>query len=132
MILALDYGTRYIGLAISDPDERLALRHSVLDQKQQPGLAPLRKIIEQEKVTTLLIGVPISLSGNESKQTHITRDFITKLKAAFPEVEIKEVDETLTSWSADEQIRHEGGKKEDAHMEAARIMLEAYLTPSTG
>ena len=127
MILALDYGTRYIGLAISDPDERLALRHSVIDQKQQPAMATLKQIVDQERITTIIVGVPISLSGNESQQTHITRKFVAKLKEEFPTLAIKEVDETLTSWSADEQIRHEGGKKEDAHMEAARIILETYL-----
>lgn len=128
MILALDYGTRYIGLAITDPDERFALRHSVIDQKQQPAIAALKKIVEGEKVETMLIGVPISLSGNESEQTHITREFIAEIKSALPSLEIKEVDETLTSWSADEQIKQEGGKKEDAHMEAARLILETYLT----
>ncbi len=128
MILALDYGTRYIGIAITDPDENLALRHSVIDQKQHDVLSLLKKIIDQEKVGTILIGVPISLSGNPSQQTHLTRDFITKLQAGFPTLTIKEVDETLTSWSADEQIRQEGGKKEDAHMEAARLILQTHLT----
>lgn len=130
MILALDYGTRYIGLAITDPAGRLALRHSVIDQKKEEAITALKKILEKERVGTILVGVPISLSGKESQQTHITRDFIAKLKNELSNIEIKEVDETLTSWSADEQIRSEGGKKEDAHMEAARIILETYLTIS--
>lgn len=131
MTIALDYGSRYIGIAITDPDEKIAVRHSVIDQKREEALVVLKKIVEEEGVQTVLVGVPISLSGKESQQTHITRDFITKLRAALPEnIDIQEVDETLTSWSADEQIRHEDGKKEDAHMEAARLMLQAYLTES--
>lgn len=125
--MSLDYGTRYIGVAITDPDERLALRHSVIDQKQQNALDALKQIIEQEKIDKLLVGVPISLSGKPSQQTQITRDFIATLQAEFPTLNIAEVDETLTSWSADEQIRQEGGKKEDAHMEAARIILQTFL-----
>lgn len=128
MILALDYGSRYIGVAITDPDEHLALRHSVIDQKKDDAFTAIKKIVANEKIDTIVVGLPISLSGNESQQTHVTRDFITYLRAALPAVTIKEVDETLTSWSADRQVKIEGGKKEESHMEAARIILETYLT----
>lgn len=131
MILCLDYGTRYVGLAITDYDEKFAVRHSVIDQKQQPVLPLLANIIEQEKISTLLVGLPISLSGNESEQTQITRDFIKILKENFEGIPIKEVDETLTSSEAEQQVAFEGGKKETAHAEAARIMLTEYLSKQT-
>jgi putative holliday junction resolvase len=128
MILCLDYGTRYIGLAITDDEERLAVRHSVIDQKQEAALAILEALIIADKVDTVLVGVPISLSGNESEQTKITREFITQLRQVVPEnVTLKEVDETLTSFEADRRIAAEGGRKDDAHAEAARIMLDEYL-----
>ena len=128
MILCLDYGSRYIGVAITDPDERLALRHSVIDQKKDQALPILQTIIEKERVTTIVVGVPISLSGNESQQTKVSRKFIEKLKVAFPTLTIDEADETLTSYEAEQHIKAEGGKPGDAHAEAARLILKTYLT----
>ncbi len=128
MIICLDYGSRYIGLAISDDEERLAVRHSVIDQKQTPALPVLAALVASEKVSTVLVGVPISLSGNESQQTKVTRDFIKQLREMLPaEVAIQEVDETLTSYEAEWRIAREGGNKDDAHAEAARMMLETYF-----
>ncbi|MEX2055079.1 MAG: Holliday junction resolvase RuvX [Candidatus Andersenbacteria bacterium] len=128
MILCLDYGSRYLGVAITDPDERLALRHSVIDQKQVAALPVLQTIIDKERVTTIVVGVPISLSGNESQQTKVSRNFIDMLKAAFPTLTFAEADETLTSYEAEQRIKAEGGKPGDAHAEAARLILETYLT----
>jgi putative Holliday junction resolvase len=127
MILCLDYGSRYLGVAITDPDERLALRHSVIDQKKKAALPVLQTIIEKERVTTIVVGVPISLSGNESQQTKVSRKFIEKLRTVFPSLTITEADETLTSYEAEQRIKAEGGKPGDSHAEAARIILEDHL-----
>ncbi len=132
MIVALDYGSRYIGVAITDPDSRLALRHSVIDQKKEDAFTTLAALVEKERVEKIIVGVPISLSGKESKQTHITRAFMEKLRQHLPSnVTVEETDETLTSWSADKRVKLEGGKPEEGHMEAARLILEAYLTNQT-
>ncbi|MEX1997206.1 MAG: Holliday junction resolvase RuvX [Candidatus Andersenbacteria bacterium] len=127
MILCLDYGTRYIGVAMTDPDERIALRYSTVDQKKREFAAVLKEIIEHDKISRILVGVPISLSGSESAQTRVTRNFIDYVRRQVPTIPIEEVDETLTSYAAEQQVRAEGGSREAAHAEAARIMLADYL-----
>jgi putative Holliday junction resolvase len=127
-IVCLDYGERYIGVAITDPDEKIALRHSVIDQKKQAALDTVRGIVEQERVKKVLVGVPVSLSGNETEQTRVSLAFMEKLREALgSDVSVEHVDETLTSVEAEKIVRFEGGNKDDAHAEAARLMLEQYL-----
>jgi putative Holliday junction resolvase len=127
-ILCLDYGERYVGAAITDADERLALRHSIIDRKQHDVFQAVRETVEREEVSKILVGVPVSLSGRETEQTRVSLAFIEQLtKALDPTITIESVDETLTSVEAENIVRFEGGKKDDAHAEAARLMLEQYL-----
>jgi len=128
MILCLDYGSRYIGVAITDDEERLAVRHSVIDQNQNPGLVEIKKICEQNPLKLILIGLPVSLSGKPSQQTLETAEFIKQLRPVLPkEIAIKTVDETLTSHEAERRLKIEGIDIKNAHSEAARMMLEEYI-----
>lgn len=128
MIMCLDYGDRYIGIATTDPEERIAVRHSVIDQKKESALPRLKALVEKEEVERVLVGVPVSLSGNETEQTHKSLAFMERLREVLGnDVAVEDVDETLTSVEADRRIKAEGGQPDDAHMEAARIMLVAYL-----
>lgn len=127
MLLCLDYGSRYVGVAITDPDEKMALRHSVIDQKKQSLSEQLHGIVEKERVEKILVGVPISLSGKDSAQTLVSRNFISSLRQNFPTLAIESVDETLTSVEAEERVKFEGVSKDEAHAEAARLMLAEYL-----
>ena len=128
IILALDYGERYIGVAITDADGRLSLRHSVVDQQQTDAMPELVRLITAEQVGQVLVGVPVSLSGEATAQTGASNTFMAELAKALPsDVAVTGVDETFTSKEAERIIRQEGGKPEDAHAEAARLMLESYL-----
>lgn len=128
MILALDYGARYVGVAATDREEKISLRHSVIDRKQQDVLSTIRDLITQEKVNLVLVGVPVSLDGTESAQTKVSRDFIVELQAMLgDQVKVEPVDERFTSKEAERRVRAEGGKPTNAHSEAARLMLESYL-----
>lgn len=130
MIIALDYGERYVGVAITDPEGRLALRHAVIDQKKENARELIGEIVLKEKVTTVLVGVPVSLEGEETEQTHVSLRFIEQLQEALGEgVAVVSVNETLTSAEAERRIAREGGSLHEAHAEAARIMLEEYLRP---
>jgi putative Holliday junction resolvase len=128
VIIALDFGARYVGIAATDSDEKIAVRHSIIDQKQQALLPALQEVITHEKPRLVLVGLPISLSGNETEQTRTTRAFMEQLRAVVsPEIAIEPVDETLTSVEAERHVAFEGGDKALAHAEAARIILEDYL-----
>ena len=128
VILAVDYGERYIGLAITDADGRLALRHSVLDQRQIAAVPELVRLVAAEQVRQVLVGVPVSLAGEATTQTEVSKTFMAELMKALPaEVRVVGVGETFTSKEAERIIRQEGGRLEEAHAEAARLMLEDYL-----
>lgn len=131
MIIALDYGERYVGVAMTDPEGRLALRHGVIDQKKENVLELIRGMVAEEKVTAVLVGVPVSLEGEETEQTQVSLRFIEELQEALGEgVEVVSVDETLTSAEAEQRVAREGSRMLEAHAEAARIMLEEYLRNS--
>ena len=128
MILALDYGERYVGVAVTDPEGRLALRHSVIDQKKGNVVGLVKDILAKEKIMKILVGVPMSLEGEETQQTHVSLAFIEKLQEALGDsIEIEPVDETLTSVAAEENLIRDGVAKDESHAEAARIILEDYL-----
>lgn len=128
MILALDYGARYVGVAATDRDEKISLKYSVIDRRQQDALSTIRDLVEKEKASLVLVGVPVSLDGTESAQTKISRDFIVLLQALLgDQAKVEPVDERFTSKEAERRVRAEGGKPTDAHAEAARLMLESYL-----
>jgi len=127
-IMALDYGARYVGVAITDDDGMITLRHSVIDQKVHDVFHQTQVIVQDERIDKVLVGVPLSLSGRETDQTHLSLAFMEELRHKFgSQIEIEGVDETLTSVEAQRNLRGEGGNKEAVHSEAARLMLEDYL-----
>ncbi len=127
-ILCLDYGDRYIGVAVADITDKIALRHSTIDQSRSDALTEIKNITASVGVKKVLVGVPLSLEGGETEQTHKSLAFLEQLqKELGPAVEVESVDETLTSVEAERRIRAEGSALEDAHAEAARLMLADYL-----
>lgn len=125
--MCLDFGERYVGVAITDVDGELALRYSVVDCNEDDILDEVEAMVEEEDVSKIVVGVPRSLSGEESDQTHVSLAFIEDLRDRLPSMPIEEVDETFSTIEAERTVAAEGGKKEEAHAEAARLMLESYL-----
>ncbi len=127
MILCLDYGDRHIGIAAADVDDRIPYRYGSIDQKSVSALSDISRIVELEHVEKLLVGVPIAMSGADTEQTEKTRAFIEELKGVLPDVAVEEINEVFTSKEARRVLEAEGGKMEDEHSEAARLMLAQYL-----
>lgn len=128
MFLCLDYGDRYIGIAATDSEGKIPYRYGTIDQKMHSALHEIAQIVEKERIIKVLVGIPLSLEGNETEQTHKSLAFLEALRAKLgPNIEVEGVDETLTSVEAQRMIAHEGAKKEDEHAEAARLMLADYL-----
>ncbi len=128
--LALDIGNRYIGVAVVDHvDPSLAYRYGTIDRMTQDVLFELERIITAKSVTTLVLGVPYHMEdGSETVQTKTTREFISSIQEALgSSVTYVEVDETLTSHAARENLRHEGLDTTQEHAEAARIILQEFL-----
>ncbi len=130
-ILGIDYGSKRIGLAITDPNRSIAspfmtLAISNLDEL----IAELARIIDAESVTEIVVGLPIGLKGGYTKQTEKTEQFADIIldKIGLP---VSYFDERLTSVQAERLLQTEGKKpsREKGLVDetAAAIMLQAFL-----
>lgn len=132
-ILAIDYGTKRLGIAISDELGILAFSKGVLENRADI-IDRILSLVEKEKVGTILLGVPKTLSGHASEMTKEVLSFRDKLQAALPRnVLLETCDERLTSLIAETNIRarelpkKKREKKSLRDEEAARILLQEYL-----
>ncbi len=120
--LGLDYGESKIGTAFA-PGGILAVGMNILPN--DGGLfESLNKVIQENEIECLVIGVPISMDGSQSIRTKATLDFIQKIKGRFPALLIETMDERLSTSEAKRNLRGSGGE-DDA--EAARIILQSFL-----
>lgn len=129
MFLAIDYGGRYVGLAATDIDGKLTYRYTTLDQQKEKIIEEILAAVEKEKIKVVVVGLPRGLKGQETKQTKITQVFIDALSTRLPgTIKIETVSETLSSVEAKRNLEAEGLNPSLEHAEAARLMLEEYLT----
>ncbi len=130
-ILALDYGEKRIGLAVSDLMQIIAKPFQTLSNTSNNKIFNQLKIIIKEKsVEKIVVGLPITLNNKESIQTKIVNKFIDQLKIALS-IPIISYDERLTSLEAKRSLISQGIKtghnKGDVDMTAAAIFLQNYL-----
>jgi putative Holliday junction resolvase len=121
-ILALDFGEARCGVALSDPTGTLA---TPLEAVEQPGtrrgLARIADLVEDRDAERVVIGLPLTLAGEEGPQARATREFASRL-AELVDVPIELHDERLTTRQAE---RMGGGA--DADSRAAAHLLVSYL-----
>ncbi len=124
MLLGLDYGEKNIGLAVADENSKMALPYKVLENKGEDFvLRELKKIIIEEKIIKIIIGLPLALSGKESKKTIEARGFSAFL-AKNLNIPVEMKDERLSSRLADTLAQ---GTKGSRDIGAAMVILEDYL-----
>ena len=127
--MSFDFGLRFTGVAVGQTITKSANGVTTLDCKDgRPDWHQVRKLIDEHKPTTLIVGLPLNMDGTESEMTGHARQFAQQLasKTGLP-VELQ--DERLTSHAADEQLqiaRQQGRAKTD-HELAACLILEQYL-----
>lgn len=130
-ILALDYGTKRTGVAITD---ELQLIASGLTTVETGKLLPfLKEYFANESVDLVIVGEPKQKDGNHSNvEEHILK-FITKFNLAFPEMNMERMDERFTSKMAFQTMIDSGLKKKQRQNKAlvdeisATIILQDYL-----
>src|SRR5690554_4650797 len=108
-ILALDYGKKRTGIALSDDMRIFAFGHSTADTKNLQSV--LQNLVTQEKVSTIILGEPKRLNNEVSSTTEMVYQFQKNLESWFPEMEIVLVDERYTSKMAQDSILQSGAKK---------------------
>jgi putative Holliday junction resolvase len=115
-ILALDFGSARTGVAVSDPTGTLARPVTIVARAAtDAGFAELIRVIAAEEPELIVVGMPLTLRGNEGEQAKETAAFVERLSAAV-EVPVETYDERFTSVLA-------GG--DDAR--AAAHLLSSYL-----
>src|SRR5882724_13157243 len=97
-ILALDIGDRWTGVAISDPLGIFPRPYTTI--KTIELFTSLEKIIDKERISTIVVGLPTTLRGTESEQTKKVLAMTEDLKKLFPAIEWTMWDERLTSKQA--------------------------------
>ena len=130
-LLALDIGERRIGVALSDPMHIIASPHSIIDRKITPDyIDEIQKLISEQEVEALVIGLPLTLKNNVSQQTQKVQLFIQELNTELT-LPIHTVDERLSSVSAEHALKLKGVKtghnKGEIDMTAAAIFLQEFL-----
>lgn len=130
-ILAIDYGKKRTGLAVTDP---LRITANPLLTIETKGLINwLQTYFEKEKVDIVVIGHPTQMNGEESESMNYIRPFIGNFKKQFPTIPITMYDERFTSVLAHQAMIAGGMKKKDRQDKtivdkiAACIILEGYL-----
>ena len=130
--VALDIGDVRIGVAKSDIMGILATPLEVIDRRKIKAVKRIEEILIQENTKSLVVGIPKSLDGTEKRQAEKVREFIEKLNKNIEGLEIFEVDERLTTVSAD-RLLNESNKKGALEKRkvvdkvAAAIILQSFL-----
>jgi putative Holliday junction resolvase len=121
-ILALDHGSARCGCAISDPSGTLATPVAAVDRPDsKKGLAALARLVEEKGVERVVVGLPLTLQGEQGDQALAARAFAERLDRRL-NVPVELHDERLTTRLAE---RTGGAGDEDSR--AAAHLLESYL-----
>ena len=130
-ILAIDYGQKRVGLAVTDP---LKITANALDTIPVHEIFEyLKKYLDKENVEKIVVGLPRQMSGELSASMQYIEPFVKGLQRMFPQHDIVYVDERFTSSLAQKTILEAGLKKKDRQNKAlvdkvaATIILQTYL-----
>jgi putative Holliday junction resolvase len=130
-LLGFDYGTKRIGLAVSDPDRKIASPLATYARVNRDADALyFQQVIEREEIGQLVVGLPIHLSGDESAKSTEARAFgkwlheLTGLPVAFADERFSSVEAESALWNVG--LTH---KKRKARIDrlAAQILLQGYI-----
>ncbi len=130
-IIGLDVGDRRIGVAISDPEGRLAFPVTIIERRGEPAdEEAILELARQREVTAIVVGIPRSLSGELGPQAEKVQAFVGSL-ARMALVPVVEWDERLSTVAAERAMREAGLKagrrKARRDAVAAAFILQGYL-----
>lgn len=133
--LAIDFGQARIGLAISDDLGMMAHPLETVKTKEndhEKAIERIVELVEERDVTLIVVGLPITMSGEEGSAVETVREFSKDLSDAFDgDMDIVEQDERLTTVTAAEKLREAGknakNSKDKIDMAAAVEILQGYL-----
>ena len=130
-VLAFDYGTKRIGIAVTDPLQIIATGLDTIHPKDI--IEYLKKYLSTEQVELFVVGEPRQMNGNPSQSAPHIKGFITTLNKNFPEIPVEQIDERFTSKMASAVVAQSGFKKTDRQNKerldtiSATIILQTHL-----
>lgn len=134
-ILAIDYGKKRVGLAVTDELQLFASALTTLPS--QEIFTFLKTYFQQENVTDIIVGKATQMNGTDSESMVYINPFFNQLKKTFPAIRVQWMDERFTSKMASAAIALSGMKKKDRQDKAlidkvsATILLQSYLESKT-
>lgn len=134
-ILGIDYGDRYVGLALSDPTESIATPLMTLYREEEENLKAtvrqIRSIVEEQEVSQIILGLPKNMNNTVGPRAEKSEAFKRRLERDLYKVEVLLWDERLTTREAEiplleSRMNREQRKKVIDKM-AAALILQSYL-----
>lgn len=131
-VLALDVGGKRIGVALSDPDRIIASGQPTIQaQPAKQAYQAIRKIVEEQGVTQIVIGLPLTMRGEIGPQAELVQEFAAELAKRVVKTPIELYDERLTSVAAERSMEAMGMKRQQRRDQvdqmAATLILQAFL-----
>jgi putative holliday junction resolvase len=131
-VLGIDYGRARIGLAMSDVMRMVGTPLETVDGKSEKlATRRIREILEEKKIQTVVVGLPLHMNGDFGELAQAATDFGEKLKSQVPGLEIVMWDERMSSAEAERAMNlsntKAGRKKELRDQLAAQIILQSWL-----
>ena len=130
-ILAIDYGRKRVGLAVTDPLEMIA---NGLETVPTMNIWEfLKDYISRQDVKTVVVGYPVQMNNRPSESMEYLKPFLKKFARVFPDLNVELVDERFTSKMARQAMIEGGMKKKQRRNKAmvdkisAVIILQTYL-----
>ncbi|MCU0435204.1 MAG: Holliday junction resolvase RuvX [Bacteroidia bacterium] len=133
-LLAIDFGTKRCGIAVSDPMQLIATGLTTVHSKDI--LAWLADYTKREPVETFIVGEPKRLNGQPTDATQHVEAFVKHLRRQFPQIPVQRIDERFTSKMAFQSLIHSGLGRKDRQNKAlidevsAVILLQNYMDSS--
>lgn len=130
-ILAIDYGTKRTGLAVTDPLQIIASGLETIPTREVFDY--LSDYVRAEEVEKIVVGAPLHLDGTPAQIAHLVIGFVRQLSKLFPDIEIVTHDERFTSVEAKRIILQSGVKKKKRRDKSlvdkisAVLILQDYL-----
>ena len=130
--LAIDFGDRRVGIAISDFDKQIAFpRDFLINSNTDELIAKLKAFCDEEQIIKIIIGLPIEMDGTLGERFMKTQQFGDALKKAVNGIPVEYFDERLTTKQSIQKLQMQGirakNQKGQRDMVSAQIILEAYL-----
>ena len=130
-IMAIDYGKKRTGLAVTDPLQIIATGLTTVETPQLMNF--LKDYFSREPVEKILVGEPTNWDDSDTHATPLVREFVRRLEKNFPNIPVQMVDERYTSKMASQAMIDMGMKKNQRRNKAlvdeiaATIILQEFL-----